>query len=56
MNDQRYKMSVSVQKILLNQKNEVLLSKRKSTGFCDGMYGLVGKHIEQGDKDGNGKS
>lgn len=50
MNEQRYKMPVSVQIILLNQKNEVLLSKRKSTGFCDGMYGLIGGHVEQGEQ------
>ena len=46
-NKERYKMPVSVQVILFNQNDEVLLLKRKSTGFSDGLYGFIGGHVEQ---------
>ncbi len=49
-NTERYKMPVSVQVILFNNKNEVLLLKRKSTGFSDGLYGFVGGHVEKNEQ------
>lgn len=50
MNKERYKMPVSVQVILFNQNDEVLLLKRKSTGFSDGLYGFIGGHVEQNEQ------
>lgn len=50
MNKERFKMPVSVQVILFNKNNEVLLLKRKSTGFSDGLYGFIGGHIEQNEQ------
>ncbi|MCI8411236.1 MAG: NUDIX domain-containing protein [Clostridia bacterium] len=47
MNKERYKMPVSVQVILFNKNNEVLLLKRNSTGFSDGLYGFIGGHVEK---------
>ncbi len=47
MKKERYKMPVSVQMILTNEKNEILLLKRKSTGFSDEKYGLIGGHVEK---------
>lgn len=49
MSEERYKVHVSVQLILFNEKNEILLSKRKSTGYLDGQYGVVGGHLEKGE-------
>lgn len=50
MNKERFKMPVSVQVILFNQNEEVLLLKRKSTGFSDGLYGFIGGHVEQNEQ------
>ena len=47
---ERYKMPVSVQVTLFNKNNEVLLLKRKSTGFSDGLYGFIGGHVEQNEQ------
>jgi len=35
--------------LILRQKNEVLLLLRKNTGYCDGQYGLVSGHVEDGE-------
>ena len=48
-NKERYKMPVSVQILLFNENGEVLLLKRKKTGFGDGEYGLIGGHVEKGE-------
>lgn len=47
MNEERYKMPVSVQIILFDKDNQILLLKRKSTGFEDGKYGFIGGHVEE---------
>lgn len=44
---ERYKMPVSVQLILYNKNKNILLLKRKSTGFSDEKYGLIGGHVEK---------
>jgi 8-oxo-dGTP pyrophosphatase MutT (NUDIX family) len=35
--------------LILRQKNNVLLHLRKNTGYCDGQYGLVSGHVEDGE-------
>lgn len=47
MEKERYKMPVSVQIMLFNENEEVLLLKRKTTGFGDGKYGFIGGHVEK---------
>ena len=47
MDNERYKMPTSVQLILFNENNEILLLKRKNTGFGDEKYGFVGGHVEK---------
>ena len=42
----RTKFNVSVQAIIYNEKNEILLLKRQNTGYCDGMLSLPGGHLE----------
>lgn len=32
--------------LILPKQNEILLSLRKNTGYCDGYYGLVAGHVE----------
>jgi len=49
-NKERCKMPISVQVILVNQNDEVLLLKRKSTGFGDGLYAFIGGHVEQNEQ------
>ena len=50
MKNERYKMPVTVQVMLFNKNNEVLLLKRHSTGFNDGLYGFVGGHVEKNEQ------
>ncbi len=35
--------------LILRKNNEVLLLLRKNTGYCDGQYGLVSGHVEDGE-------
>jgi len=35
--------------LILRQKNDALLLLRKNTGYCDGQYGLVSGHVEDGE-------
>ncbi len=35
--------------LILRQENDVLLLLRKNTGYCDGHYGLVSGHVEEGE-------
>ncbi len=35
--------------LVLMQKNQILLSLRKNTGYFDGFYGLVAGHVEDGE-------
>ncbi len=43
------KMTFVCAYLILRQKNDVLLLLRKNTGFCDGQYGLVSGHVEDGE-------
>ena len=42
---ERNKLPISVQ-LLLENKNKILLMKRKNTGYEDGKYSLPGGHVE----------
>lgn len=35
--------------LILRKNDEVLLHLRKNTGYCDGFYGLVSGHVEDGE-------
>ena len=35
--------------LILRQDNKVLFHLRKNTGYCDGMWGLVAGHVEDGE-------
>ncbi len=35
--------------LILRQKDDVILHLRKNTGYCDGQYGLVSGHVEDGE-------
>src|SRR5580700_9306718 len=35
--------------LILRQKNQILFSLRKNTGYCDGMWGFVAGHVEDGE-------
>ena len=35
--------------LIVKKKNSVLLSLRQNTGYCDGSYGLVSGHVEEGE-------
>jgi ADP-ribose pyrophosphatase YjhB (NUDIX family) len=35
--------------LILRQNSNVLLLLRKNTGYCDGQYGLVSGHVEEGE-------
>lgn len=35
--------------LILKQDNKVLLLLRQNTGYCDGQYGLVSGHVEEGE-------
>ena len=45
----RYKMPVAVYIILQNDKDEVLLMRRKNTGFMDGLWSIPSGHVEFGE-------
>ena len=42
---ERYKLINTVH-LFIEREGEVLLSMRKNTGYSDGMYSLVGGHVE----------
>jgi 8-oxo-dGTP diphosphatase len=46
---EKFKPFCAVYLILMNKKNEILLSKRENTGFQDGLYGLPSGHVEAGE-------
>jgi 8-oxo-dGTP diphosphatase len=35
--------------LILKQKDQVCLLLRQNTGFCDGLYGLISGHVEDGE-------
>jgi 8-oxo-dGTP diphosphatase len=35
--------------LILRQEDRILFSLRKNTGYCDGMWGLVAGHVEEGE-------
>lgn len=35
--------------LILKHQGQVLLHLRKNTGYCDGQYGLVSGHVEEGE-------
>jgi len=46
----KLRIGASVNAYLILQKNyQVLLHLRRNTGYCDGMYGLVSGHVEDGE-------
>lgn len=47
---ERSKFPITVQIVLLKQKNKILLMKRKNTGYEDGKYSLPGGHVEQNEE------
>ncbi len=51
---ERYKESITVALILINENNEVLLQKRCNTGYMDGMYAIVSGHLEPNESLVNG--
>lgn len=44
--NERFRMIASVYLLLVNERGEVLLSKRQNTGFKDGEYGLPAGHVD----------
>lgn len=44
--EQRTKFNVTVQAIIYNEKNQILLLKRQNTGYEDGKLSLPGGHLE----------
>lgn len=44
--EKRTKFNVSVQAIIYNEKNEILLLKRQNTDYEDGKLSLPGGHLE----------
>lgn len=48
--EQRTNFNVSVQAIIYNEKDEILLLKRQNTGYEDGHYALPGGHLESREK------
>lgn len=43
----RVNFKVSLQCVIFNKKNEILLIERCNTNYCDGMYSLPGGHLEE---------
>lgn len=35
--------------LILRQNDKILFNLRKNTGYCDGMWGLVAGHVEDGE-------
>lgn len=54
MENERTKFNITVQAVIYNEKNEILLLKRQNTGYEDNHYALPGGHLEKGEsiKDG----
>lgn len=48
MQEERYTTKVTVG-LILTRKDEILLIKRKNTGYMDGMYAFVAGHVEKGE-------
>lgn len=48
MSENRFQLFCAVHLVLI-QNNQVLLLKRKNTGYQDGNYGLVTGHMEKGE-------
>lgn len=45
---ERYKL-IAAANLILTRGNEILLSRRKNTGFNDGDYSIIGGHLEPGE-------
>ena len=45
----KFQVYSAVYLIIFNKDNQILLSKRASTGFMDGYYGLPSGHLEEGE-------
>lgn len=43
----RYKITTTVHLILTNSQDELLLLKRRNTGYEDGNYSLIAGHVEE---------
>lgn len=49
MKREKYRSLVAVYVVLVNDKNELLLARRKNTGYRDGFYEMPAGHLEDGE-------
>lgn len=54
MEKERVTFNVSVQALIYNDNDEILLLKRQNTGYEDGHYSLPGGHLESCEKVNDG--
>lgn len=47
---ERHKIPITVQLLMINEADEVLLTRRLNTGYEDGKYCLPGGHVEENEE------